>query len=95
MNKYILITAIGAVYTTAFAADMSAADLKFDTIDANLDGVISLEEATPFADLVASFTALDLDADGQLSEVEFAAKDADNDGILSTEELSMLTVHAE
>lgn len=61
--------------TFALALTVPAAALAADSMDANGDGAVTMSEfqaANPDAD-AATFTAIDTDADGALSEDEIAA----------------------
>lgn len=45
----------------------------FETVDANGDGQISMEEAKPHTDVMGTFRAADVDKDGQLNKTEYEA----------------------
>lgn len=67
-------------YATAIAAAGAALSLSafaqtvtFESLDANKDGLISVQEASSNDDLFTAFKSLDKDKDGALSKEEFAA----------------------
>jgi Ca2+-binding EF-hand superfamily protein len=60
--------------TVLFAGVISAQGAPtFDSLDANKDGQISIQEATGHDDLFVAFKKLDTNKDGMLSKEEFAA----------------------
>lgn len=67
MSKKIIVAVVGAL----FAVTATAADV-FATLDADLDGVISKDEASAMPSLAEQWKALDTDASGDLSAEEFA-----------------------
>ncbi|WP_040556693.1 hypothetical protein [Reinekea blandensis] len=69
MKKTLLTAAIMTTATLAIAEDA----LEFSAVDADSNGLISMEEAAVNEALLDSFSALDLDVDGNLTEDEFAA----------------------
>ncbi len=73
MKKLIAVSAFLTVAAFAGADEIIAEnDVSFQSFDTNLDGVISLLEGSSNEELLASFTKLDIDEDGLLSEDEFA-----------------------
>lgn len=73
MNKTVL--SLAAVLGLSLTGGAFAQALDFNSLDANGDGVISMEELqAAIPDLTPeSFAMLDTDADGALSAEEFAA----------------------
>lgn len=69
MKNLILVLSI-LLTTTAVIADED----KFSQLDADEDGLISIEEAAADAALAAVFTELDVDKDGYLTPAEYANK---------------------
>jgi Ca2+-binding EF-hand superfamily protein len=69
MKNLILVLSI-LLTTTAVIADED----KFSQLDADEDGLISIEEAAADAALAAVFTELDADKDGYLTPAEYANK---------------------
>lgn len=79
------------------AASANIADIQFNQVDLNGDGVISEREAAAMpASLYSMFDAVDADGDGNVSQVEYQAAtvnlmqgldfnslDTDNDGVIS------------
>jgi Ca2+-binding EF-hand superfamily protein len=62
------------VGSVLFAGVLSAQGApSFDSLDANKDGQISIQEATGHDDLFVAFKKLDANKDGMLSREEFAA----------------------
>jgi len=88
MKNKILITSLAALFTGAvsmasLAADdamaapaTGAASASFAAIDANGDGMISVEEAQGSAALNDGFAASDANRDGHLDASEFSAFEA-------------------
>lgn len=58
--------------TMAQSSTTSAAQAKFDLLDANHDGVIDKQEAAASKALTAEFAKIDANNDGKLSLTEFA-----------------------
>ena len=58
----------GIALSTALAADAP----KFEALDKNADGQLSLDEASANDQLFTAFKTLDKDKDGKLSKQEFA-----------------------
>ncbi|TMO46212.1 calmodulin [Pseudoalteromonas ruthenica] len=54
------------------ASSAFALDADFNTIDADGNGAISMEEASKYPELMSQFKDLDTDMNGELSEQEFA-----------------------
>ena len=72
MQRYQMLAAI--LGSALFAGVISAQSApSFDSLDANKDGQISIQEATPHDDLFVAFKKLDANKDGMLSKDEFAA----------------------
>tara|TARA_A100001391_G_scaffold179305_1_gene144214 strand:- start:910 stop:1227 length:318 start_codon:yes stop_codon:yes gene_type:complete len=73
MNKTVL--SLAALIGLSATGGAFAQALDFNSLDANADGVISMEELqVAIPDLTAeSFAMLDTDTDGSLSAEEFAA----------------------
>jgi Ca2+-binding EF-hand superfamily protein len=66
-----LAVVLGSVF---FAGVISAQGApSFDSLDANKDGQISIQEATGHDDVFVAFKKLDANKDGVLSKEEFAA----------------------
>ena len=73
MSKKLLIIALAALtYSVVAAADVFKTADAFKTIDADRSGSISTDEATVLPGLTEQWTALDTDANGELSVEEFA-----------------------
>lgn len=91
------------------AATLNIADLRFDDVDVNGDGVISEREAGAMpVSLQEAFDTVDADGDQNVSQVEykaatvnllqgmdFASLDSDNDGVVSTEEAEKMPLLSE
>ena len=71
MNKSILLAAAVTLTASGFVAAADAVD--FQTLDADVNGLISLDEAANSAALTDAFAELDVDQDGSLTEEEFSA----------------------
>lgn len=57
----------------AFIAGITTAALpRFEALDTDADGRISMEEASAHEGLVTVFTEADLDKDGQLTQAEYS-----------------------
>lgn len=69
MKKTLLTAAILMTATLVSAEEA----LEFSAVDADSNGLISMEEASVNETLLESFAALDLNVDGNLTEDEFAA----------------------
>ncbi|HSE13158.1 MAG TPA: hypothetical protein VLB69_11040 [Rudaea sp.] len=57
---------------TAQSSSMSAAQAKFNLLDANHDGIVDRQEAAASKALTAQFDKIDANKDGKLSLTEFA-----------------------
>lgn len=67
-------TLVVVLGSALFAGVISAQGApSFDSLDANKDGQISIQEATGHDDLFVAFKKLDTNKDGMLSKEEFAA----------------------
>ena len=75
MTRHLLMGLVGCLL--AFAQSASAADpqkaseAKFETLDKNRDGKVSINEATEHDALFVAFENLDKDRDGVLTKQEF------------------------
>jgi Ca2+-binding EF-hand superfamily protein len=56
----------------AFSGDKSEQD-KFNRLDTNKDGYVSIEEATGNNDILSKWSDIDKNSDGQLEYSEFSA----------------------
>lgn len=65
-----LAVVVGSVLFAGVISAQSAP--SFDSLDANKDGQISIQEATGHDDLFVAFKKLDTNKDGALSKEEFA-----------------------
>ena len=69
--------AIAALFALAFQGAYAAAggqsELKFESLDKDSNGKISLNEASEHDSLFVAFKNLDKDKDGELTKEEFAA----------------------
>lgn len=91
------------------AATAHLADLTFDEVDINSDGVVSKREAAAMpASLKETFDTVDSDKDGNVSEMEytagrtnllegvnFSAIDTDGDGVIGKQEAEDMPVLSE
>ncbi len=83
--KTVIATATSILLATSFSVSAGDKDYreKFQELDADDSGSVSLEEAREADIDEATFNRFDLDGDGELSEQEFmsmkAAKKADKD----------------
>ena len=66
-----LVVIVGSVLCAGVISAQSAP--SFDSLDANKDGQISIQEATGHDDVFVAFKKLDTNKDGALSKEEFAA----------------------
>ncbi|MEO0444044.1 MAG: hypothetical protein AAFZ92_09950 [Pseudomonadota bacterium] len=69
MKNLLFIAALASISSMSFAAEKS---IDFAALDSNQDGVISVDEASVNEALKESFSALDIDANGELSVNEVA-----------------------
>ena len=69
MHKFFLAGVVLALTVATAHADKTM--LKFEDVDANGDGVISVEEASPSKWLSEKFEEADSNKDGQLDKAEF------------------------
>ena len=69
MKKTMLLTTVLVAGSFAIAEDT----LEFTAVDTDSNGLITMAEAVVDEALLDSFTSLDLDHDGKLTEEEFAA----------------------
>lgn len=74
MKKNILLAAMISVAAFVSANDLVVASsaVTFQTIDADVNGEISLSEASANEALIEAFAELDVDQSGTLTEDEFA-----------------------
>ena len=77
MNKTLFI-AFSIAFSSVAAANEAAVpvpapevEITFQSIDTNADGVISLTEVSDKEDLLLAFAELDLDKNGDLTEIEY------------------------
>lgn len=73
MKSRLLIAFATASLAFAFTAGAGNEPAKFEELDKNHDGKISLNEAAEHDGLFVAFKELDKDKDGQLTREEFAA----------------------
>ena len=68
------IVTLAALLGLSFAAPTFAQGVDFDSLDANMDGVLSFEELQVALPAITQedFTILDADGDGVLSREEFS-----------------------
>lgn len=72
MSKKIIVAVLGAFFVVA----ATAGDV-FTTLDADLNGAISKDEASAMPSLAEKWKELDVDASGDLSAEEFAIYEKD------------------
>ena len=93
MKRYLVLLAGGLLATTAFAGgekdhSMTSADQKFEQLDSDQSSSISMSEASQDEKLSATFSAVDADGDGELSQTEYTAHLTESESGNQTEDWS-------
>lgn len=77
MTRYVWLSIVGGAFAFAQAGHTAEPEktsaAKFESLDKNGDGKVSINEATEHDKLFVAFKSLDKDKDGNLSKEEFAA----------------------
>jgi Ca2+-binding EF-hand superfamily protein len=78
MSKYLaLLAGVLAAASVSAGGDnadsMRSADEKFELLDADQNSAISMSEASEDQNLAATFSAVDADGDGEVSQTEYTA----------------------